>query len=169
MPAKKAISTQQTPANIAAVMALLTDAPAQLARLSASLPEARLRQPLGPGQRSFAEVLAHLLYCEALTADAIYQALLLDEPLIADIHAERQLGKLLRFDLLPFRDLLAYFNLRRAVLLRVLTGLDDKGWSRAIREAGKQRKESVYWRARGQALHEVEHVTEIESGLKRLR
>jgi hypothetical protein len=168
MATKKAISTQQTPANIAAVMALLTDAQAQLARLSASLPEAQLRQPLGPGQRSFVEVLAHLIHCEALTADAIYQALLLDEPLIADMHAERQLGRLLRFDLLPPHELLAYFNLRRVVLLRVLAGLDDKGWSRTIREHGKQRKESVYWRARGQALHELEHVAEIEYGLKRL-
>jgi hypothetical protein len=93
--------------------------------------------------------------------------LLADEPWIASIHPERDLGKLLQFDRLPFAELMAYFGLRRVVLLRVLESLTEEKWSRCIREAGKQRKESVYWRARGIALHEWEHWQDIETKITR--
>lgn len=161
----KQISTEQTSENIKEVLRLLAETPGKLERLSKGLSEEQLQRPLGSGERSFTEALAHIIHCEALTADSIYLALLRDEPMIADLHAERDLGKLLRFDLLPFHELLAYFILRRTVLLRVLDPLTDKKWSRCIREAKKARKESVYWRARGQALHELEHVLDLEKKL----
>ena len=78
------------------------------------------------------------------------------------------MGKLLRYDLLAFSDLLGYFKLRRIVLLRVLGSLTEEQWSRSIREAGKKRKESVYWRARSIAIHELEHLSDIESKLSNL-
>jgi len=165
MQTKKEISTEQTDSNIQDVLQLLADTPNRLAALAKGLSDKKLREPLGDGERSFAKTLAHIINCEALSADSIYQALLLNEPAIPHIHAERDLGKLLRFDLLDFHDLLAYFKIRRAILLRVLNSLPDKKWSRAIREQGKQRKESVYWRARGQALHELEHLTDLEKKL----
>jgi ribosomal 50S subunit-associated protein YjgA (DUF615 family) len=31
-----------------------------------------------------------------------------------------------------------------------------------VREEKKQRQESVYWKARGQALHELEHLQDLE-------
>ena len=89
--------------------------------------------------------------------------------MLTDIHAERDLGRLLRFDLLAFAELLAYFRLRRTILLRVLATLTEESWSRCIREAGKQRKESVYWRARGIALHELEHLQDLEIKLNHKR
>jgi hypothetical protein len=138
------------------IIDLLTDAPEKLEQLSQPLSQPQLRQPLGSGERSLTEALAHLLHCEARSSEAIYLALLAEEPLFVDIHPEHQLGKLLRYDLLAFSELLAYFKLRRAVLLRVLKSLSDGQWTRVIREAGKQRKESVYWRARSMALHELE-------------
>jgi hypothetical protein len=52
--------------------------------------------------------------------------LLADEPVFIDIHPERQLGKLLRYDLFEFSELLTYFKLRRTVLLRVLESLTEK-------------------------------------------
>jgi hypothetical protein len=162
---KKIISTEGTKANIAKVKDLLADTPVKLARLSKSLPVEWLRQPLGSGERSLTEDLAHLINCEALSSEAIYLALLADEPLFIDIHPERQLGKLLRYDLLPFSELLAYFKLRRTVLLCVLDSLTEDQWSRSIREAGKKRKESVYWRARSIAMHELEHLSDLESKL----
>ena len=164
---KKAISTDLTRANIAKVMEVLTATPAQLEGLSQHLSDEKLRQPLGAGERSFTENLAHLIYTEALSSEAIYLALLLDEPLIADVHAERQWGKLLRFDLLPFSELLAYFKLRRTVLLRVLPGRTEKQGRRVIREEGKRRQESVYWRARGIAMHELDHLTDLQSKLNK--
>ena len=162
---KKQISTEQSDANIAEVLQLLAESPAKLEYLSKDLSEQQLIEHLGGGERSFTEALAHIINCEALTADSIYLALLRNEPQISGLHAERDLGKLLRYDLFPFAELLAYFKLRRAVLLRILGSLTDKQWSRAIREEGKQRRESVYWRARGQALHELEHILDLEQKL----
>jgi hypothetical protein len=164
---KKTISTELTSANIAKVKDLLADTPVQLEHLSKPLSEEELRQPLGTGERSFTEDLAHLIHTEARSSEAIYLALLLDEPLIPDIHPERQWGKLLRFDLLPFGELLAYFKVRRAVLLHVLTSLTDKQWSRSIREPGKKRQESVYWRARTIVMHELDHLTDLQIKLSR--
>jgi hypothetical protein len=129
---EKIVSTEQTPANIAVVTALLAETPQKLARLHRGLPEAQLHAPLGPGERSFVEVVAHLLNGEARTSEAIYSALLVDEPLLVDIHPERQWGRLLRYELLPVSDLLVYFKLRRTILMRVLTGLSDAPWSRAM-------------------------------------
>jgi hypothetical protein len=163
---KKTISTEYTKANTANVMDLLADTPFQLERLSTGLDPGQLHHPVKSGERSFTETLAHLIHCEARSSEAIYLALLVHEPLFPDVHPERQWGKLLRYDLLNVSDLLAYFKLRRAVLMRVLTSLAEAQWGRVISEPGKKRKESVYWRARGMALHELEHTTDLQSKLK---
>ena len=134
----------------------------KLESLSKRFSAEQLREPLGSGERSFTEDLAHLLNCEARSSEAIYLALLEDEPLFIDIHPERQWGKLLRYDLLAFSELLAYFKLRRIVLLHVLDSLTEEQWWRSIREARKKRKESVYWRARSIAMHELEHLLDLE-------
>jgi hypothetical protein len=55
--------------------------------------------------------------------------------------------------------------LRRIVLLRVLTSPAEEKWSRSIRENKKKRKESVYWQARSIAMHELEHLLDIEAKL----
>lgn len=164
-PMKPVIATTQTEVNIRAVLGLLRETPDKLAVLSKVLPEQQLWQPLAPGERSFNEVLGHLINTEALASQAIYLALLLDEPSLPAIHAERDLGKLLRFDLLPITQLIEYFSLRRGVLLRVLEPLTDAQWARCVREERKQRRESIYWRARALALHELEHLQDLESKL----
>jgi hypothetical protein len=159
---KESISTDQTLTNIAKIMEILAESPARLDALSKGVSAQQLRQPLGKGERTATEVLAHMLNGEARSSEMIYQALLVKEPFFADIHSERDWGKLLRFDLLEFSDLLAYFNLRRKVLLRVLSGLKEAGWARCVREESKQRKESVYWRARTIAMHELDHLGWLE-------
>jgi hypothetical protein len=165
---KKLITTDQTPANIAKVLEILAESPARLDSLSKGVSAEQLRQPLGNGERTPTEVLAHMINGEARSSEMIYQALLVNEPFFADIHPDRNWGKLLRFDLLEFADLLAYFKLRRKVLLRVLSGLKEGGWARCVREEDKQRKESVYWRARTIAMHELDHVGDLEKKLERL-
>ena len=164
---KKSVSTDLTNANIAKVKELLADTPGELERMSEPLSEDQLRQPLGAGERSFTEDLAHLIHTEARSSEAIYLALLLDEPLMPDIHPERQWGSLLRFDLMPFSELFAYFKVRRSVLVRVLALLTDEQWARSIRESGKKRQESVYWRARTIAMHELDHLTDLQRKLTR--
>jgi hypothetical protein len=161
----KKISTDLTPANIAKVIEILTETPQKLEALSKSVSEEKLYQPLDKGERTAAEVLAHMINGEARSSEMIYQSLLVHEPFFPDIHPDRDWGKLLRFDLLEFSELLAYFMTRRKILLRVLSGLKENDWARAIREEGKHRKESVYWRARTIAMHELDHLGDLESKL----
>lgn len=161
------ISTDQTPENISKVLEMLTETPKKLDALSKGLSKEQLREPLGKGERSFTEDLTHLINGEARSAEMIYQALLSHEPLFADIHPDRDWGKLTRFDLLDFSDLLDYFKTRRKILLRVLSGLKEVKWSRTIREEGKKRKESVYWRARTIVMHELGHVGDLEKKLRK--
>ena len=163
---RKTISTNITHANIAEIIGLLAETADKLEALSKSVSVEKLVQPLGLGERSFAETLAHLINSEARSSEMIYQALLVDEPFFADIHPERDWGKLLRFDLLDVADLISYFKTRRKVLLRVLSALNEGQWARVIREEGKKRKESVYWRARTIVMHELDHVGDLEKKLK---
>lgn len=164
---KKQIPTEQTQENIREVLLLLSETPVRVERLSKGLSEKRLREPIGKGERSFIETLAHLLNCEARSSEAITLALMLKEPMLYPIHPERDLGKLLQYEKFPFDELLKYFKFRRKALLEVLNSLKDSQWSRVIRQEGKQRKESVYWQARGLALHELEHVQDLEQKLQR--
>ena len=164
---KKQVSTEQTKANIKEVLLLLSHTQIQLERLSKGLSDKKLHEPLDKGERSFVESLAHLLNCEARSSEAIQLALLAKEPPFVPIHPERGLGNLLRYDLMPFKELLAYFKFRRTILLNVLNSLKEKQWSKVIHEEGKQRRESVYWRARGLALHELEHLQDLEGKLNK--
>lgn len=161
----KPIPTQLSDANAAAVTALLRATPHQLAAMSASLPDDLLRRPLCPGERSFVEIVSHLLNSEARVAEAIGLALLVDEPLLPGVHPERQWGRLLRYHEMPVSALIDYFALRREMLLRVLESLTPAQWARTTRETGKQRQESVYRWARSLALHEREHVMEAATRL----
>lgn len=158
----KSISTGLTAESIAKVIEALTESPVRLEALAKSTPAERLHLPLGKGERTPAEVLTHMLNSEARSSEMIYQALLVSEPFFADFHPDRDWGRLTRFDLLDFSELLAYFKIRRKVLLRVLSALKEKDWARSVREEGKQRRESVYWLARAIAMHELDHLGDLE-------
>lgn len=162
---KKALSTEQTPENIQEILRLLAETPHALDRLSAGLSETQFHEPLAEGERSFHQVLAHLIHCESRTFEIIALALSKPEPLFTPLHPERDFGKLYPFARLSFPDLLNYFKLRRVVLLPTLTSLSTQKWARTVQEIGKQRKESVYWQARGLALHELDHLQDLEKKL----
>lgn len=160
---KKSISTEQTPDTISRVLELLRQAPDRLESLCAGLSDEAIMRPLGPGRRSVAEIVAHLINTEARSNEAIVLALALNGPQLPGVHAERHYGVLMRHDRMSLADNLAYFRYRRTSLLRLLESLTEKQWARVMREEGKQRQESVYWRARTMALHEAEHLDEIAS------
>ncbi len=166
---KKSISTEPTPANIQAILRILADTPSHLEPFSSEMTEAQLHEPLGPGERSIHAVLVHLLNCEARAFEAIIQALLANEQVFPAIHPERELGKLLQLEQFGFVELLSYLKLRRTVLINILQSLTPQKWAREIRPEEKQRGESVYWQARGQALHELEHLQDIEHKLNLAR
>ncbi len=158
----KTISTEITESNIAQILDILADTPARLDSLRAQMSGAQLLTPLKEGERSLTENLAHLLHCEAVNAEFIHQALMREGHPFSGIHPERDFGNLVHYELFPFDSLLDYFKFRRTVLLRVLSALTMEQWARSLPEKGKKRAESVYWRARSMALHESEHITEIE-------
>jgi hypothetical protein len=159
----KSISTESNPANQVIICQLLESAPSRLAADCDGIAEAQARHSAEAGERTLVEIVAHLLNVEARSSEIIFHALILNEPLVPAIHPEHDWGALAHYDRLQLADLLVYFRLRRAVLIPVLSGLSAKQWDRRIREPGKQRQESVYWRARGLALHEQEHLAEIET------
>jgi hypothetical protein len=162
------IPSDLTQTNIDSVLQILAQTHPKLLRQSRGLSAGQLLWPLGPGQRSLTQDLAHMLNSEARHAEAIYLALLDREPVFNNLHSERRYGKLVRLDLLSFAELLPYFRVRRQVLLHVLESLSVKQWARCIRETGKQRKESVFWRARSLAAHEQEHTSDIDRKLSLL-
>jgi hypothetical protein len=160
---KKTISTEITQANKLKVIELLASVPDTLVTLSQGFTAEALTQPLKHGERSFVEIVAHILNCDERMTESIYATLLLDKPIILNIHPEIQWGSLLHYEKLECMDLLTYLKFRRKVLVRILYELVDEQWKRTLQETGKQRQESVYWRARAQALHEAEHITQIET------
>lgn len=154
-----------TGTNVVAVIGILKETPGQLETLSRPLSDEEHHTPLGLNERTLTQDLAHLINSEARTAESIHLALLLKEPLIHNIHSERDWGKLLATDTFAFADLLAYFTIRRKLLLRLLYALSDDQWQRVIRQEGKARQESVYRMARALALHEQEHLADLTDKL----
>jgi hypothetical protein len=162
-----ALSTDLTKANIALALEMHSAAPRRLRKFAASRAAGTETEPLAPGERSAVEVLAHMLNVEARSAESLFLALLLTEPELPNIHPERDWGKLLRLEDLPFDRLVEYFELRATMLLRVLERLTEAQWSRTVREAGKARRESVYWRVRTLELHTDVHLRELERTSRR--
>lgn len=160
---KKLLSNELTEPNITRLLALLAVTPRKLDEYGERFTEEQLAQPLGPGERSITAILAHMLHSEAVNSGFIYLALLRQGSTFYELHAERDFGKLVRYDTHPFNALVEYFRFRRSVLVRVLGSLKGEQWSHRLVETGKKRQESVYWRARGMALHELEHLEDIDS------
>ena len=88
---------------------------------------------------------------------------------MARIHAERQWGKLLRYESFDLPDLFAYFSFNRRALLNVLGGLTPAQWERTAQPEGKKRKESVYYAARGLCVHEYGHLEDLAGKMEKLR
>ncbi len=165
----KRLTTTPSDERIALVLQILEAAPASLKALGFELTDAESELPLGPGERSFKRDLTHLIYCAERGTIAIYYALAADEPVMPRVHAERQWGKLLRYEAFDLEALFAHFRFNRRALLNVLRGLKPRQWERAIQPEGKKRTESVYYSARGICLHEYGHLEDLTDKLALLR
>lgn len=162
----KRLTTRQSPERIELALAVLSATPQRLHNLRAGLTEAELTAPLGEGERSFKRDLTHLIYCAERGEYPIVHALLLDQPHLPRIHAERDWGKLMRYETFPVGELLDYFDFRRRALLRILRGLKPEQWQRSVYREGVKRSESVYYAARGLCLHEVDHLEDLAKKLE---
>ncbi len=159
------ISTQASQANIQRVQEMLRRVPPQLEALNARYTPADLAQPLEPGEWSPHRILAHLVNCEARASEAIYHALLLESPPYQPIHAERDLGALMRYEQYSFADLVTYLSFRRRSLLAVLAGLSHEQWLRPFQPVGRKQQQNVYRMARGTSIHETRHIEHIADKL----
>jgi Zn-dependent M16 (insulinase) family peptidase len=59
-----------------------------------------------------------------------------------------------------------YLTKRFALEDKIRT-LSDEQWKRSIHENGKKRQASVYWRARALAMHELDHLTDLQNKISR--
>lgn len=157
----KQLKTTISDERIGLALAHLELAPLRLQNLAADLSQADLTKPLGEGERSFKRDLTHLCYCAERGAAPIHHALLLEEPFMPRIHAERDWGKLMSYEDFAIAELLAYFRFQRRALIRVLRRLRPAQWQRSVRREGVKRLESVYYCARGLCLHEMEHLEDL--------
>ena len=164
---RKRLTARTSDERIALILDTLEAAPGRLRELSDGLSGAQLNLPLGAGERSFKRDLTHLIYCAERGAIPIYYALASDQPLMPRIHAERQWGKLLRYEAFALPELFAYFSFSRRALLNVLRRLSSPQWQRTIQPEGKRRQESVYYSARGLCLHEYGHLEDLARKLGR--
>lgn len=162
---RKILATQASDERIGLMLDHLEVAPQRLLNLAAGLSERELSAPLGEGERSFKRDLTHLCYCAERGSDPIHHALLLKEPFMPRIHAERDWGALMRYEDFSIPELLAYFQFRRRALMRILRGLRRKQWERTMRREGLKRSESVYYAARGLCLHELTHLEDLAKKL----
>ena len=159
------INTQPSPKYFSRVLTLLGESPAKLEALRRSLTEEQLCEPLAEKEWSFKQQLAHLLSREEITSQSIYYALLVDDPILPDIHPQRHWAPLVDYEHFPVSKLLDYYYFRREIFLRVLADLSDTEWENVVRRASK-RPETIYRLARALALHEVEHLEDITGKLE---
>lgn len=164
MPMEK-ITTYPFPKNISRVLALLRESPIQLEALSWVMTEEQFCEPLTENEWSFKQHLAHLLSREEITSQSIYYALLVDDPILPDIHPQRQWASLVDYEHFPVSGLFNSYNFRRNTLLRVLAELTDAEWEYTVSRASK-RPDTIYRLARALALHEVDHLDDIAGKLK---
>ncbi|MBL7998040.1 MAG: DinB family protein [Candidatus Kapabacteria bacterium] len=155
---KKEMPSQGSVNAILSIMATLQETPRYLRSVAPRFPEERSRVPIMEGKRSFRQTVEHLLNIEALHYTTIYPAFLLPTPDVYPLHAERHIARLQLFDSFTMEELLTVFEFERRKSLSFLESLTAGDWLRTIREQGKKRQESIYWRARTLALHDVTHV-----------
>ena len=158
------ITTKPTKENFKKVLALLAETPGRLQTLSSARSAAELSAPLEKDQWSFAEIMGHLDACAELNTHATYYALLVDNPILPDVHPQRQWARLLRYQEVSFTDMQGNFDFRRELLLRKLNLLSGSQWLRPVTRQGK-RQENIYRIARSMALHEHDHLTQLEAVL----
>ena len=165
----KRLATAASAELIETLLGVLATTPTRLRDLSENLSDEALTRPLGEGERSFKRDLTHIIYCAERGTIPIYYALTAKEPLMPRIHAERQWGKLLRYESFALPDLFAYFTFNRRALLNVLHGLTPQQWERTTQPEGKKRGESVYYAARGLCVHEYGHLEDLTGKMEKLR
>ena len=161
------LSTIPTAKNIATVLETLDETPSELNRLCASLTSEQIQQPLGEGEWSFHQVLMHMHHCTDVSTPRIHYALMLDNPTIPVVHAERDWGQLMPYQSHSTGELLTLYQFNRQSLMYILTVLEDEQWERPfLKGEARHNPHNVYREARGMALHEFEHIQDLQTKIQ---
>jgi hypothetical protein len=155
---KKEIPTAQSDDAIKNIFETLEETPRFLIAIAKRFDEKTSLNPIIEGKRSFRETLVHLLNIEGLNYTTIYPAFLLNKPKVYPLHAEKDFDRLSLFTDFKLKDLLQAFDLERKKTLSFLRSLKPNDWIRQLVEDNKARQETIYWRARGLAVHDYTHV-----------
>ena len=154
-----------TPAEIAKYLALLEEFPRTVTAWTTRLSEDQLRWSPGKKDWSIVEVVAHLRACAEIWSFSIYAMLTEDKPALPLLD-ERRWAKAARYATFEFHPSFQIFCLQRGELLVVLKALDFESWVRSANIEG--RNHTVFSQSRRMALHETEHLEQIQALLEGL-
>lgn len=157
------VSTQVTAENIAKVIAVLEATPHELLRLTQDLTDEQIQLPLGEGEWSCWQVMRHLHHAVDISTTRIHYALMLDNPIIPEVYAERDWGKFEPYQNLGFIELREFYRFKRLVLLQLLNNLSPEGWARPFLRGGPRHNvHNIYRECRGMAYHEFNHLVSFQ-------
>jgi len=151
-------------ADIQEILTTLSDTPRQLVSLIASLEESHLYTKPGEKTGSAAEILAHLRSCADVLTFSIYTMLTEERPIFPDIN-ERKWAKVTSYARIPIALSLQAFTFQREELMRVLRPLPFEGWERVALTL--EREYTVFSQARRMALHEQDHIEQMQQLLNK--
>lgn len=145
--------------DISKVLSILAATPRQINNLFSKFDDDHLYNPPNQKAWSAAEILAHLRACADVWTYSIYVMLTEEHPTLPDIN-ERKWAKVTGYAGLPIALALQAFTFQREELMRVLRNLPPEGWNRTAMIF--EREHTVYGQARRMALHEQNHVEQME-------
>lgn len=155
---KKGIPTLFSETSLEIIFSTLEYTPQYLTSIAKRYDDRSSLKPIMEGKRSFRETIIHLLNFEGLNYTTVYAALLLNNPNVYPIHAERDFNKLNLFSDFELNELLSAFCLDRKKYMNFLKSLKKKDWLKELTEKNKTRRETIYSMARRTALHDFTHV-----------
>jgi hypothetical protein len=151
-------------AEIAKILLSLKDVPDRIEAATSKVSLFRLHAQ--PEKRSWSvnDILAHLRACSDVWGDSMQAMLEYDMPTLPYVHPNERL-KQTNYSEIDFRQSLGAFTSQRRKLLRTLTKLPFKDWSRGAMIG--DRVHTVFTQARRIAKHDSEHCEQMEALLKR--
>ncbi len=145
------------------VLTLLAATPQRIVALTADLSPAQLHTPPTDDGWSLNDVLAHLRACADVWGNCIVTIIAGDTPTLRAINPRTWIKQTNYLDL-EFAPSLRSFITQRADLLAALEPLSPEGWLRVatVRGAGKVLERTVLFYGQWLAVHERQHVKQIE-------
>lgn len=145
------------------VLTLLAETPPRIAALTAGLAPPQLRITPSHDGWSVNDVLAHLRACADVWGSCIVAMIAEDRPTLRATNPTTWI-KTTNYLELDCRPSLRSFATQRAALLTVLGPLPHEDWSRAatVTGAGKALERTVLFYAQWLAVHERQHVKQVE-------